>query len=102
MKAVRDGESFGICVTVSLAHRYQVDAIQDTFFVTGLGVDDIDQHRGWGRYLLLRSHWENQKVGYKHASISTGTRNHRALLFYTNYGYRVQDTCYEYCKKLDD
>ena len=98
VSANRDGERFGWCATVSLAHRHPVDALQDTFFVTGLGVDNADQHRGWGRYLLLRSHWENQKLGYRHASISTSTNNHRALLFYTNCGYRVRDTWYEYVR----
>ncbi|MDP6041573.1 MAG: hypothetical protein QGG64_23700, partial [Candidatus Latescibacteria bacterium] len=78
----------------------QSDAFQDTFFVRWLGVQDERQHRGWGRYMLLRSHWENQKLGYRHASISTSTNNHRALLFYTNYGYSVRDTWYEYVKEL--
>lgn len=100
VRAFRNGESFGACDTISLAHRVQANAFQDTFFVRWLGIQDAQQHHGWGRYMLLRAHWENQKLGYSHASISTSTRNHRALLFYTNYGYRVRDTWYEYVKVL--
>lgn len=101
VEAYRDGERFGVCATISLAHRHPVDALQDTFFVIGMGVNGGDQNRGWGRYLLLRSHWENQKLGYRHASISTSTDNYRALLFYTNCGYHVRDVWYEYGKNLN-
>jgi len=74
------------------------DEAQDTFFVHWIGVEGEAQGRGWGRYLLQRIHWEMWGLGYRHAAISTDWRNFRALLFYTNYGYRVTDTVYGFAK----
>ena len=73
---------------------------QDQFFVVWLGVVETQQGRGWGRYLLLRMLWEMLQGGYRHAFISTDHRNHRALVFYTNMGFRVVDTSYEYVKTI--
>ena len=42
-----------------------------------------------------------RQAGYRHATISTSTTNHRGLLFYTNFGFRVVDSAYEFSKKLD-
>ena len=71
---------------------------QTTRFTVGLGVEDLDQTRGWGLYLLHRSLWEMRKIGYELTTISTDWRNYRALLLYTNYGYHAIDTVYRWGK----
>ena len=44
VEAYRKGERFGVCATTSLAHRHPVDALQDTFYVIGMGVDGHCAH----------------------------------------------------------
>ena len=98
IRALRDGKQIAICECGSAGEGSRADEAQDTFFVHWLGVDEEGQGQGWGRYLLQRAQWEMQQLGYRHAAISTDWRNHRALLFYTNYGYRVTDTVYGLAK----
>lgn len=58
------------------------------------------QGQGLGRYLLNYTLQEMHNVGYRHAAISTNWENYRALLFYSNCGYKVVDWTYEYEKNL--
>jgi len=62
-------------------------------------VDEL-QSRGLGRHLLQRSLKEMHGAGFRHAAISTALGNHRAFLFYTNYGYRVVDWTYGLGREL--
>ena len=98
IRSYRGGSQFGTCQSYSAGQRQRAEEAQDQFFVRWLGIDEGEQHRGWGRYLLHRTLWEMQEIGYKHSLISTGIHNHRALLFYTNYGYHVVDTTYNFSK----
>ncbi|MFC1717942.1 GNAT family N-acetyltransferase [Candidatus Poribacteria bacterium] len=100
VQAFRDGEEVGSCESGSCGDCCKTGEVQDWFFVHWLGVDRHDQGKGWGRYLLQRTLWEMRKIGYKNAIISTDITNPRALLFYTNYGYRVSDTVYGLVKHL--
>ena len=100
--AFRNGERFAQCQNFSVGHRMRAAEAQDQTFMRWMGVNDSVHGQGWGRYLLQRALWEEQQLGYKHALISASTRNHAALLFYTNYGYRVTDTWYEYVKGWED
>ena len=43
---------------------------------------------------------EARQVGYRHAAISTATDNHRALLFYANYGYQAVDWTRQFKRSL--
>ena len=45
-------------------------------------------------YLRGRALVEMKKAGYRHAAISAGWDNYRAISFYSNYGYRVVDWAY--------
>lgn len=68
---------------------------QECFVVEDFGiVDEAEKGKGLGRYLLLRMLWEMRKLGYKHAVISCGWDNPRAVLLYTNYGCQLTDTTY--------
>ena len=96
----RDDSRFGACDAYSVGHYQPAPEAQDQFFVIWLGIAKADQGKGWGRYLLQRMLWEMKHKGYRHAFISTDHRNDRALVFYTNMGFRVVDISYEYTKAL--
>jgi len=94
VRAVRDGEQIGVCRSISAGEYCRAAAAQRSLFTEWLGVEPDQRGVGWGRYLLLRSLWEMQRLGYRDAFISAGWTNFRALLLYTNYGYQVTDTVY--------
>ncbi|MFC1719493.1 GNAT family N-acetyltransferase [Candidatus Poribacteria bacterium] len=98
--ALRGGSKLGTCRSLSIGDYCQSSEAQDWIFIKGLGVEEKEQAKGWGRYLLWRNLWEAKKVGYRNTAISCNIRNPRALLFYTNYGYRVADTAYGFVKNL--
>jgi len=100
VRALRKGKEIGICESGSAGDCCRAGEAQSTFFTHWLGVKEGEQGKGWGRYLLHRTLWEMRKIGYKDAVISTDWENYRALLFYTNYGYRVTDTVYGFVKKI--
>ena len=101
-RAIREDGLFGECYSFSLGHLQRSERAQDQLYINWLGVHKKFQNRGWGRYLLIRTLWEAQKIGYKHSLLSTGEKNHRALLFYTNYGYRVLHSSYTFVKSLSE
>jgi GNAT superfamily N-acetyltransferase len=96
VQAFREGNEVGVCESVSAGKYCQNEEAQDWVFIKWLGVEEDYRRKGWGRYLLQRNLWEMQKIGYKNTIISANIKNHRAQLFYTNYGYRVADTCYQF------
>ena len=100
VQALRGGKEIGICESGSAGDCCQASEVQDCFFIHWLGVEEEEQRKGWGRYLLQRTQWEMRKIGYKNIVISTDWKNYRALLFYTNYGYRVTDTVYGLVKNI--
>lgn len=100
VQALQDGEEIGICHSLSAGHYCQAKEAQDWAFIKWLGVEKPEHRKGWGRYLLQRNLWEMRKIGYKNTVISTNIVNHRAQLFYTNYGYRIVDTAHQFVKKL--
>lgn len=94
VRVLREGKEIGICDSGSAGDSCQAEEAQDSFFTHWLGVAEGEQEKGWGRYLLQKTLWEMRQIGYRNAVISTDWQNYRALLFYTNYGYRVTDTVY--------
>jgi GNAT superfamily N-acetyltransferase len=92
------GERIGLCSN-RCAGQYAADTrAQDWTFTTWVWVEESLQGRGLGRYLLLRTLAEAKCDGYKHAAISTEWKNHRAILFYSNMGYRAVDWTSLYIK----
>jgi len=102
VRALAGGKQIAACTCGSAGACCRAPQAQDTFFVRWLGVEPEHQGKGWGRYLLARAQCEMRRIGYRNAVISTDWRNHRALLFYTNYGFRVTDTVYGLVKHGQD
>jgi GNAT superfamily N-acetyltransferase len=98
VRALREGQEIGCCIALSGGDYCRAREAQKRIFVDGLSVTDREQGRGWGRYLLARTLQEARQLGYRHTVISTGVRNYRAQLLYSNYGYRVTDTVYGFVK----
>jgi ribosomal protein S18 acetylase RimI-like enzyme len=97
--AFRNEKKIGECYTVSAGEFLRANEVQDWFFTKWLGIEEEDQGKGLGRYLLQRTLWEMRKIGYRNAVISTNVKNYRAQLFYTNFGYQVVDTGYGLIKR---
>ena len=102
IKAFRDGEEIGECWNVSCGQFSSHPDVQDWVYTDWIGVEDEYQGEGLGKYLLQYSLHEMHKVGYKHAALSTDWNNNRALLFYSNFGYRAVDWTYAFEKVLLD
>ena len=102
IKAYRDGEQIGLCESVSGGEYSSHPDAQDWFHTVYLEIEDEFQGQGLGRYLLQYSLQEMKRIGYRHAVISTRWDDYRALLFYSNCGYRVVDWTYEYEKVLSE
>ena len=100
VQALRSGNEIGVCYSLSAGQYCQTSEVQDWVFIKWIGVEEEEQGKGWGHYLLQRNLWEMQKIGYKNTVISTDITNYRAQLFYTNYGYRVVDTTYGFVKNV--
>ncbi len=96
----RNGSELGLCKSLSVGDYCRAGEAQDWVFIKWLGVEESKRAGGWGRYLLARNLWEARKLGYRNAVISCDVKNHRALLFYTNYGFSVVDTTYGFTKGL--
>ena len=100
VQALDNGSEIGVCNSLSAGQYCQAKEAQNCVFIKWLGVEEPEHRKGWGRYLLQRNLWEMRKIGYKNTIISTNIKNYRAQLFYTNYGYKIVDTTYQFIKKL--
>ncbi|RKU07582.1 hypothetical protein C6501_17605 [Candidatus Poribacteria bacterium] len=100
--AHQDGEKVGECESVSGGKFSSHPDAQDWVYTEWLGIEDDFQGKGLGKYLLFYSLQEMHKVGYRHASISTSWNNSRALLFYSNCGYRAADCTHVFEKVLSE
>jgi GNAT superfamily N-acetyltransferase len=97
----RQGEKeIGTCECVSAGEYSRSEEAQDWSFTTGLDIAEEMQGKGLGRFLLQRALEEMHGIGYRHAAISTGWRNFRAFLFYSNCGYHVVDWTYGLRREL--
>jgi len=101
LTATRSGREIGSCSSVSAGEFVRARDAQTSFFTQWLGLEEPEHGKRWGLYLLQRTLWEMRQIGYETAVISTNWQNFRPLLFYTNYGYRVVDTVYEFEKKYE-
>lgn len=98
--AYLDDKKVGECDTLSCGEFSSHPDVQDWLHTVWLGIEEAFQGQGLGRYLLNYTLQEMHNVGYRHAAISTNWENYRALLFYSNCGYKVVDWTYEYEKVL--
>ena len=100
VNAHKEKKDVGMCENVSAGIYSRHPNAQDWVYTEWLGIEDDFQGKGLGKFLLQYSLKEMQNVGYRHASISTSFDNYRAILFYSNLGYKVIDWNYEYEKTL--
>ena len=94
VEAHQGQELVGECVCESLGRPSYPDEADDWLFTDWIGVSESMRGQGLGRHLLRRALLEMHAIGYRHAAISTAWDNHRALLFYSNFGYRAVDWTY--------
>ena len=100
VRAHLNGEKVGACESVCGGEFSSHPNAQNWVYTEWLGVDYEYQGNGLGKYLLLYSLQEMQKVGYRHASLSTECNEYLPILLYTNCGYRVVDWTYDYVKDI--
>ncbi|MDE2727361.1 MAG: hypothetical protein OXI19_05010 [Gemmatimonadota bacterium] len=83
---------------------------QDTFYIpwfsiegspVGGRVSEGEQGKGFGRYMMEVLLREMRRLGYRHATTQANTGSPRPILLYTNMGYRVVDTNYQYFKDFE-
>ncbi len=97
--AIHEGREIGSCKNLCCGELHRDERAQSWLFTHSLNVEPSFQGLGVGRYLLARTLQKAKSLGYRHASISTDWNNYRALLFYTNMGYRVVDWTFELAKE---
>ena len=98
VRAVRNGEEIGVCRSVSAGSYSRAARAQQSFLTESLAIAPAHRGRGWGRFLLLRCLWEMRRIGYRDGLISADWTNHRALLCFTDCGYRAIDTVRSFVK----
>ena len=102
IKAYQDDELIGECFSVSGGETSNHADAQDWLHTVWIEIEGPFQGQGLGRSVLHYALQEMKKIGYRHATISTGWDDYRALLFYSNCGYRVADWTYTYKKVLSE
>jgi GNAT superfamily N-acetyltransferase len=100
VQALRGDEEIGVCYAESGGAFCRADEAQRILLVDGMGVREDDTGKGWGRYLLRKALVEARQRGFTRTVVSTALGNTRALLFYTNLGYRATDAVYALTKSL--
>jgi len=101
IKAIHAGEVVGECVNVSCGNYSPGTLAEEWCLTKWLAVEDEWQGRYVGAHLLTRALQMIRTRGYKHAQISTDVDNHRAVLFYSNFGYEASDWTWRLVHTLD-
>lgn len=102
VKAYQSDKEIGLCESVSGGEYSSHPDAQDWFHTVYLEIENEFQGQGLGKFLLQYTLQEMKKIGYRHAAISTGWGDYRALLFYSNCGYRAVDWTCGYEKVLSE
>ena len=99
----RNGEelSVGECLAYPSEYVQSSADAQDEIYINWMGISREFQGQGWGRYLLWKTLKEAEALGYRQCVLGTSETNSRALLFYSNYGFRVTHASFSYAKDLD-
>jgi GNAT superfamily N-acetyltransferase len=100
VRAIRGGNEIASCYAESGGAFCQHASAQEVLFVDGMSVTEDATGKGLGRYLMLRMFQESRALGYLKAVTATELANTRALLFYTNLGYKTTDMVYALTKNL--
>ena len=100
VRARQDNEEIGTCECVSCGEYSSHETAQEWVFTTWLGVAEPFQGKRIGAFLLEYALYEAHAIGYRNAAISTAWNNPRALVFYSNFGYRLTDWTYGLARDL--
>ena len=95
-----DGKEVGQCCIISSAETQRCEEVEDRGFMDWLGVEEPWQGKGVGKFLLQQTLNDSYALGYRRMGISTAWDNHRAFVFYSNFGFEVSDWTYGWSKKL--
>jgi GNAT superfamily N-acetyltransferase len=101
VRAVRDGQELGWCIM----DPWQTGLPGEEgswCFCPGLHVEEPYQGQRLGSLLLATALREMRRGGHRHTALSTSWGNHRAVLMYTNMGYRHADRTCNFVKVLDE
>ncbi|MDE2847561.1 MAG: hypothetical protein OXO51_12690 [Gemmatimonadota bacterium] len=107
---LRGDQCIGQGFAQSLGDFCRSPQAQDTFYIpwffiegspVGGRVSEGEQGKGFGRYMMEVLLREMRRLGYRHATTQANTGSPRPILLYTNMGYRVVDTNYQYFKDLE-
>lgn len=96
----RGGKNLGECKIVLLGSDRRRPELKGWCFCIHLYLDEPLQGKGLGKHLLARGLVEMHARGLRHAMISTDWNNHRAYLFYTNFGFGFVDRTFAFRKEL--
>ncbi len=99
VRAHRGDEMVGQCWQTSCGPSAPGTEAEDWALTTWLQIMEPWQGRRLGAHLLARALHGLREFGFKHAAISTSFENHRAQLFYSNFGYQPSDWTYAFLKK---
>ena len=99
VRALRDGEQVGVCITTHLPREYREQEISEWCYCHELEVEQHMRGRGLGKLLLLTSLAEMREAGCKHAALAVAWNNHLAALLYTTLGFRFLDRTASYAKQ---
>ena len=100
VNALRKGREVAECLMVRLDSQKWRPELAGRCFCSSLHVDDAFQGKGLGKHLLSVGLGEMKRDGMRHALISTEWNNHRAYLFYANFGFRFLDRTFSFRKQL--
>ncbi len=107
---LRGDQCIGQGFAQSLGDFCRSPQAQDTFYIpwfsiegspVGGRVSEGEQGKGFGRYMMEVLLREMRRLGYRHATTQANTGSPRPILLYTNMGYRVVETNYQYFKDLE-
>jgi len=100
VQAVRGQEELGHCIM----DRGQVSPspeADDWCFCLALRIAEPFRGQRLGGLLIATALQEMRRLGCRHAALSVSWANHRAVLMYTNMGYRHADRTCNFIKVLD-
>ena len=99
-EALINNKVVGTCISISSEVDLKHNDVKDFLFVDELDVEEQWQGKGIGKYLLQSVLNSAYDIGYRQAGISTTWDNHRAFIFYSNFGFAVSDWTYGWKKEL--
>jgi GNAT superfamily N-acetyltransferase len=91
-------EQIAECWNASCGDRAPGSGAEDWCLTTWLHVEEPHRGQRLGAHLLALALAGMKTLGYRHAAISTSWTNHRAQLFYSNFGYHTSDWTYALSK----